>query len=95
MYVRAIRYHHQQYWKCRKCCLCFTSRKAELEIGGQKIDKHFGHWLETWAQLTQKNELGVHPAYLNNQTTAALDQSARQRRYRFNSISENEFIWRM
>ena len=51
-------------------------QEVELEIGGQKIDKHFGHWLETWAQLTQKNELGVHPAYLNNQTTAALDQSA-------------------
>ena len=27
----------------------------ELEIGGQKIDKHYGHWLEVWAELTEKN----------------------------------------
>jgi len=30
-----------------------------LEIGGQQIDKHYGHWMETWAELTQKNENGV------------------------------------
>jgi hypothetical protein len=30
-----------------------------LEIGGQQIDKHYGHWMETWAELTQPNELGV------------------------------------
>ena len=30
-----------------------------LEIGGQQIDKHYGHWMETWAELTQKNEFGV------------------------------------
>jgi hypothetical protein len=28
---------------------------VELEIGGQKIDKHSGHWLELWAQLTRPN----------------------------------------
>jgi hypothetical protein len=22
---------------------------VELEIGGQKIDKQYGHWMETWA----------------------------------------------
>jgi hypothetical protein len=27
----------------------------ELEIGGQKIDKHYGHWMETWAELTEPN----------------------------------------
>ena len=26
--------------------------EVECEIGGQKIDKHYGHWMETWAQLT-------------------------------------------
>ena len=26
-----------------------------LEIGGQQIDKHYGHWMETWAELTEKN----------------------------------------
>ena len=24
-----------------------------IEIGGQQIDKHYGHWLETWAELTE------------------------------------------
>jgi len=24
-----------------------------LEIGGQQIDKHYGHWLEAWAELTE------------------------------------------
>jgi len=28
---------------------------VELEIGGQKIDKHTGQWLEVWAELTQPN----------------------------------------
>ncbi len=31
----------------------------ELEIGGQKIDKHTGQWLETWAELTQPNPSGT------------------------------------
>jgi hypothetical protein len=26
-----------------------------LEIGGQLIDKHYGHWLETYAELTEPN----------------------------------------
>ena len=29
---------------------------VELEIGGQKIDKHSGNWLEAWAELTQENQ---------------------------------------
>ena len=32
---------------------------VELEIGGQKIDKHTGHWLELWAQLTRLNPSGT------------------------------------
>ena len=28
---------------------------VELEIGGQKIDKHSGVWMEAWAELTQEN----------------------------------------
>jgi hypothetical protein len=28
---------------------------VELEIGGQQIDKHYGHWMETWAELTEPN----------------------------------------
>ena len=26
---------------------------VELEIGGQRIDKHFGKWMEAWAELTE------------------------------------------
>ena len=26
---------------------------VELEIGGQRIDKHFGKWMEVWAELTE------------------------------------------
>jgi len=26
----------------------------ECEIGGQLIDKQYGHWMETWSELTQK-----------------------------------------
>ena len=31
----------------------------ELEIGGQKIDKHSGLWMETWAELTEPNPSGL------------------------------------
>lgn len=27
---------------------------AEITIGGQKIDRHYGHWLHIWNELTQK-----------------------------------------
>ena len=26
---------------------------VEVQIGGQQIDKHYGHWMEAWAELTQ------------------------------------------
>jgi len=31
---------------------------VELEIGGQRIDKHTGLWMETWAELTEPNPTG-------------------------------------
>ena len=31
----------------------------ELEIGGQRIDKHTGQWMEVWAELTEPNSGGV------------------------------------
>jgi hypothetical protein len=34
---------------------------VELEIGGQQIDKHYGHWMEVWAQLTESNPSGCNP----------------------------------
>ena len=29
---------------------------VELEIGGQKIDKHSGEWMEVWSELTEPNK---------------------------------------
>ena len=40
---------------------------VELEIGGQKIDKQTGHWMETWAELTESNPTGE----TTDQTTIA------------------------
>ena len=31
-----------------------------LEIGGQQIDKHYGHWLEVWAELTENTTGRTH-----------------------------------
>ena len=31
----------------------------ELEIGGQRIDRQHGHWMEAWAELTEPNSAGV------------------------------------
>ena len=42
-------------------------KDVELEIGGQKIDKHTGHWMEVWSQLTQSNP---------SCTSGALDSSS-------------------
>jgi len=33
-------------------------KEIECEIGGQKIDRHYGHWLSTWADLTERNPTG-------------------------------------
>jgi len=33
-------------------------KEMELEIGGQKIDKHYGHWLTTWNELSEVNPTG-------------------------------------
>ena len=35
---------------------------VELEIGGQRIDKHYGHWMECWAELTESNPTGLSSA---------------------------------
>jgi len=32
---------------------------VECEIGGQKIDKHYGHWMEVWSELTEFNPTGA------------------------------------
>ena len=45
-------------------CGCFGHtilKEIECEIGGQKIDKHYGHWLEVWSNLTEPNSVGSTP----------------------------------
>ena len=34
-------------------------KNIELEIGGQKIDEHSGVWMETWAELTERNPSSI------------------------------------
>jgi len=45
---------------------------VELEIGGQKIDKQSGKWMEVWAELTQPNPTGYVSA-----TAAAANNNVR------------------
>ena len=40
--------------------------EIECEIGGQKIDRQFGHWLETWTSLTVPNDRGTRPVTAGN-----------------------------
>ena len=41
-------------------------KDIELEIGGQKIDRLYGDWLETWAELTENNPVGRTSISRNN-----------------------------
>ena len=34
-------------------------KEVEVEIGGQRIDRLYNHWLETWAELTEPNSSGA------------------------------------
>jgi hypothetical protein len=33
-------------------------KEVSVEIGGQQIDKHYGHWLQTFAELNEPNPTG-------------------------------------
>jgi len=43
-------------------------KSCELEIGGQKIDKHYGHWHSVWSQLTEMNPSGNSATLYNKMT---------------------------
>ena len=47
---------------------------VELEIGGQKIDKHSGTWMEVWAELTEPNPSGTCATNHTGAATATLFQ---------------------
>jgi hypothetical protein len=46
-------------------------KTAELEIGGQLIDRHYGHWMEVWAELTEPNPGGTEGTAHADTMTAA------------------------
>ena len=46
----------------------------ELEIGGQKIDKQSGKWMEIWAELTEPNPTGLTVRHANNQPAGTIFQ---------------------
>jgi hypothetical protein len=60
-------------------------KECEIEIGGQKIDKHYGHWLDVWNELTDHDEkewLGLNKhasknAYLNADGLTGTDTTPR------------------
>ena len=43
--------------------------EVTCEIGGQQIDKHYGHWLETWAELTEPQGLACQLAAAGTHNT--------------------------
>ena len=43
-------------------------KECELEIGGQRIDKHYGHWHEVYSQLTEFNPSGSDTTLFNRMT---------------------------
>ena len=40
-------------------------KDIELEIGGQRIDRHYGHWMATWSELTELNPTGSSKTLFN------------------------------
>ena len=38
-------------------------KEVEVEIGGQKIDTHYSHWLTTWSDLTEPNVISSNATY--------------------------------
>ena len=43
-------------------------KECELEIGGQRIDKHYGHWHSVYSQLTEFNPSGDNTTLFNRMT---------------------------
>ena len=48
----------------------------EVQIGGQLIDKHYGHWMEAWAELTEPNSQGFVKTAANAAGTLFQNMSA-------------------
>ena len=48
-------------------------KECELEIGGQKIDKHYSHWHSVYSQLTEFNPSGAFNNGIDHKATARTD----------------------
>ena len=60
-----------EFMQCKWNAFCHNPgahaiNTIECEIGGQLIDRQYGHWMETWTELTQPGlgylTVGAHPA---------------------------------
>ena len=54
----------------------YLVKSVEVEIGGQKIDKHYGHWLAIWSDLS--TPAGKKSQYDSNMVGPAGDNTAAQ-----------------
>ena len=69
-------------------------KSLEIEIGGQKIDKHYGHWHSVYQQLTELNPTGGDPLTADHTTASSTHSSSTGSRSGvtlYNSMSGNGF----
>tara|TARA_B110000285_G_scaffold189060_1_gene215548 strand:+ start:930 stop:2348 length:1419 start_codon:yes stop_codon:yes gene_type:complete len=65
-------------------------KECELEIGGQRIDRQYGHWHSVYSQLTEFNPSGVHSNGLPDGVPAGdIASSAVHKSTLFNTMSGN------
>ena len=65
-------------------------KDCELEIGGQKIDKHYNHWHSTWSSLTEFNPSGVQTNGIESTSTSEYTPAAgHYKSTLFNTMSGN------
>jgi len=50
-------------------------KEVEIEIGGQRIDRHYGQWLHIWSELTLSKELEDTYKKMIGNTTALTEQA--------------------
>ena len=68
-------------------------KEYEIEIGGQQIDKHYGHWHSVYQQLTELNPTGGDPLTADQTTNIGhtLDSGSRSGVTLYNSMSGNGY----
>jgi hypothetical protein len=48
--------------------------QVECEIGGQLIDRQYGHWMETWSELTVPGLDSAHTTGVSHNSSGAVDE---------------------